>query len=273
VTLSCSRILSLSSTTTLRMSSTRKFFVGGNWKCNGGLSTVTKLVSELNKALPLPLSAQVVVAPPSIYLESVKKTIDPYYSVSAQNCWPKKGAFTGEIAPEFIKDFGLNWVILGHSERRNVFRETDEVIVEKTKAALAVGLDVIYCIGESLAEREGGKTNEVLERQLSCVCKGISSSDWSRIVIAYEPVWAIGTGKTATPAQAQDAHKFCRGFIAKATTPAIAAAVRILYGGSVSPSNCNELAALPDVDGFLVGGASLDAAKFVPIINSVSHKC
>jgi triosephosphate isomerase len=250
----------------------RKFFVGGNWKCNGGQATIAKLVADLNKALPLPDAAQVVVAPPSIYLESVQKTINPYFAVSAQNCWTQKGAFTGEIAAEFVSDMGLRWVIIGHSERRAVFKESDELLIAKTKAAIETGLSVIYCIGETLAERESGQTNAVLERQLSFLAKGITADKFKFIVVAYEPVWAIGTGKTASPAQAQDAHAFCRSAIASGVSAEVAAATRILYGGSVTPQNANELAALPDVDGFLVGGASLKAETFVPIINSVASK-
>eukprot|EP00727_Mastigamoeba_balamuthi_P010044 m51a1_g5662 putative triosephosphate isomerase (256) ;mRNA; f:903861-905207 len=251
----------------------RRFFVGGNWKCNGGLATVDKLIAGLNAALPLPADAQVVVSPPSIYLEHVKNAIKPYFEVSAQNTWTKKGAFTGELAPEFVADMGLHWTILGHSERRQIFHESDELLVEKTKAALAAGLSIIFCIGETLAEREGNQTNDVLGRQLSFLAKAVANdAEWARIVVAYEPVWAIGTGKTASSAQAQDAHAFCRHHIESTVNAGVAKSVRILYGGSVSPANANELAALPDVDGFLVGGASLDAAKFVPIINAVSQK-
>lgn len=251
----------------------RKFFVGGNWKCNGGVDAVAKLTAALSAAVPdLPQDVEVVVSPPLVYLESVRRTLHGYYGVAAQNSWTKKGAFTGEVAPEFLLELNIGWVILGHSERRHVLKESDELLVEKTKSALAAGLQVIFCVGELESERESGATNTVLERQMSFVARALpSAAEWSRVVVAYEPVWAIGTGKTASPAQAQDAHAFIRAWMA-ANAPGVADSVRILYGGSVTPQNANELAAQPDVDGFLVGGASLDAAKFVPIIQSAAQK-
>lgn len=254
----------------------RKFFVGGNWKCNGGMDAVSKLVKGLSEAAPsLPSTAEVVVAPSFLYLDYVRKNIAPYFAVAAQNCWGKKGAYTGEVAAELIKDFGLNWVVLGHSERRHVVvHETDEQLAAKTDAALAAGLNVIFCIGELEQERETNATEAVLARQMEAVAKAIPAADlWApRIVIAYEPVWAIGTGKTASPQQAQDAHAFTRKWLADHVSPAVAAATRIIYGGSVTPANADELASQPDVDGFLVGGASLDDKKFIPIIQSVKQK-
>eukprot|EP01105_Mastigella_eilhardi_P017720 TRINITY_DN4088_c0_g1_i2.p2 TRINITY_DN4088_c0_g1~~TRINITY_DN4088_c0_g1_i2.p2 ORF type:complete len:255 (-),score=91.15 TRINITY_DN4088_c0_g1_i2:58-822(-) len=248
----------------------RKFFVGGNWKCNSSRAEVDKLCAGLNGSLPLPDAAEVVVAPPFVYIDRAHAALKPYFAVSAQNCWTKKGAFTGEVAPEMLKDIGINWAILGHSERRHVIGEKDELIAEKAKVALAAGLSVMYCIGELEKERVENRTNEVLATQMAALAKAIT--DWSHVVIAYEPVWAIGTGRTATPEQAQEAHLFVRQWMKEHVSAEVSNATRILYGGSVSPANCDVLASLPDVDGFLVGGASLDASKFVPIIKSVKAK-
>lgn len=252
----------------------RKFFVGGNWKCNGMVGALTKLMEELNAAAAtLPANVEIVCAPPALYLDMAKRTLVAPYQVSAQNCWTKKGAFTGEIAPEFIADFGLKWVILGHSERRHVFGETEPTLIEKLKACLALGLNVIYCIGETEQEREEGRTEAVLAAQLESIKTACTAPEhWDHIVIAYEPVWAIGTGKTATPEQAQEAHAFVRGWLKDKVAADVADKTRILYGGSVNPGNAETLAKNPDVDGFLVGGASLDAKKFVPIIEAAKAK-
>lgn len=176
-----------------------------------------------------------------------------------------KGAFTGEISPAMLKDIGADWVIIGHSERRQIFNETDELIAEKTAHALAEGLKVIACIGETLQEREAGQTEAVVFRQSKALAATIK--DWTNVVVAYEPVWAIGTGKTATPAQAQEVHAALRKWFAENVSPAVSAAVRIQYGGSVTAANCKELASQPDIDGFLVGGASLKP-EFVQIVNA-----
>merc|ERR1712098_580818 len=187
-------------------------------------------------------------------------------SVAAQNCYKaNKGAFTGELAPAMILDCGAQWVILGHSERRNVFGETDELIGEKVGFALESGLKVIQCIGEKLEEREAGKTTEVCFRQLSAMLPHIK--DWSRVVLAYEPVWAIGTGKTATPAQAQEVHAQLRQWLRDNVSADVAQSTRIIYGGSVTAGTAAELASQPDIDGFLVGGASLKP-DFVTICNA-----
>ncbi|MCL4127901.1 UNVERIFIED_CONTAM: hypothetical protein GTU68_000208 [Idotea baltica] len=186
--------------------------------------------------------------------------------VAAQNCYKVgKGAFTGEIAPSMIQDLGCEWVILGHSERRNVFGESDELISEKVGFALESGLKVIPCIGEKLDEREGGRTQEVVFRQMKALLPNIK--DWSRVVIAYEPVWAIGTGMTASPAQAQEVHAQLRQWLRDNVSAEVADSTRIIYGGSVSAANCNELASTGDIDGFLVGGASLKP-DFIKIINA-----
>ncbi|KAH3760401.1 Triosephosphate isomerase [Pelomyxa schiedti] len=250
--------------------SSRKFFVGGNWKCNQTSADIKALVSALNASMPLPPQTEVVVAAPFVYLGLVRDTIDKYFAVAAQNCWSKKGAFTGEVAPQMLVDVGINWVILGHSERRHVIGETDAIIAEKTKAALACGLSLIPCVGETEQERVSGKTNDVINTQMTALAGAIT--DWSRVVIAYEPVWAIGTGRNATPAQAQEVHAYIRAWLTSHVSAEVSATCRILYGGSVTPANCMELATQPDIDGFLVGGASLDAAKLVPIIKSVSAK-
>jgi triosephosphate isomerase len=193
-------------------------------------------------------------------------------AISAQDCHAADGAFTGEVSASALADFGVNWVILGHSERRHVFGESDEVLGKKLQAALAAGLHVIYCIGELEKERDEGRTNAVLAAQLVPLLQPTSPIDWSRIVIAYEPVWAIGTGKNATPAIAQETHQFVRSHIAQHAGAAVAQSVRVLYGGSVKANNCVELAACADVDGFLVGGASLLADQFEAILKSRAAK-
>eukprot|EP00164_Ancoracysta_twista_P000711 GFYU01000937.1.p1 GENE.GFYU01000937.1~~GFYU01000937.1.p1 ORF type:complete len:249 (+),score=101.00 GFYU01000937.1:55-801(+) len=242
----------------------RKPFVGGNWKCNGTRDSIKTIVDGLNAAT-IPGSVDVVVAPTYVHLEHVKNVIRPEVKVAAQNCWDKdNGAFTGEISCSIIKDLGLEWVILGHSERRHVCGESDELIGAKTAKALDTGLSVIACIGEKLDEREGGKTEEVCFRQLAAFKDNVK--DWSKVVIAYEPVWAIGTGKVATPEQAQDIHKQCREWLAKNVSADVAASTRIIYGGSVNAKNCGEIGQQADVDGFLVGGASLKP-EFAEIIN------
>lgn len=211
-----------------------------------------------------------VVAPPFVYLEHARKALaKSHIAVSAQNCWHEdKGAFTGEVSAAMLADIGLSWVILGHSERRHVNGESSELIGKKTAAALKHGLSVILCVGELLSEREANETEKVILGQMDAVLPFVK--DWSKIVIAYEPVWAIGTGKVATPAQAQEAHVILRRWLADKVSANVAAATRILYGGSVKPDNCVELSRKPDIDGFLVGGASLVAEQFLPIINAAN---
>jgi len=248
----------------------RRFFVGGNWKLNGNRESNNALVKDLNAA-DIPKDVDVVIAPPSVYLVDVASKTRPEIKVSAQNLYSEaKGAFTGEISPDMLKDIAIEWVILGHSERRGIFFETDEIIGKKIAAAIKSGLNVIACLGEQLSERESGKTFEVVSTQL----KSISSyvGNWDRVVIAYEPVWAIGTGKVATPAQAQEVHLQLREWLEKNISSEVAQKTRIIYGGSVNAQNCNDLAKLSDVDGFLVGGASLKSAEFISIIHSVKQK-
>jgi len=243
----------------------RKFFVGGNWKMNGTKESINKIVDFLSEG-QLDPNCEVVVGVPPPYLDYCRSKLPKNIGVAAQNCYKaEKGAFTGEVSAAMIKDCGCEWVILGHSERRNVFGETDQLIGEKVGFALKSGLRVIPCIGELLEEREAGKTTEVCFRQLKAIADNVT--DWSRVVIAYEPVWAIGTGKTATPEQAQEVHLAIRGWLGENVSAKVAEETRILYGGSVSAANCRELAACPDIDGSLVGGASLKP-DFIQIINA-----
>jgi triosephosphate isomerase len=210
---------------------------------------------------------EVLCAPPSLYLEHVLGSLDKRYGVAAQNAWLSgPGAFTGEVCAEQLVDVGLSWVILGHSERRALCGESNEVVGRKTAYALGKGLKVILCVGETLAEREQGVTMNVITAQLGAVLAYVK--DWTNIVIAYEPVWAIGTGKVATPEQAQEVHAAIRQWLTGSVSKDAALHMRIQYGGSVNAGNAHELAKLEDVDGFLVGGASLKAADFVSICNA-----
>jgi len=245
----------------------RKFFVGGNWKMNGNKASIDGIIKFLNEGGINP-NTEVVVSPSPCYLEYVRSKLNPAIGVAAQNCYKvEKGAFTGDISPAMIKDCGCEWVILGHSERRNVFGESDQLVGEKVAHALESGLKLIPCIGEKIEEREAGQTEAVVFRQMEAIKANVS--DWSRIVLAYEPVWAIGTGKVATPDQAQEVHAALRKWLADNVSADVAAKTRILYGGSVSAGNCRELATKPDIDGFLVGGASLKP-DFNQIINARS---
>ncbi|EPS59362.1 triosephosphate isomerase [Genlisea aurea] len=248
-----------------------KFFVGGNWKCNGSKESIGKLVSELNNAT-LEADVDVVVAPPFVYIDQVKNSlVNSRIQIAAQNCWTGKGgAFTGEISVEQIKDIGAGWVVLGHSERRHIIGEDDQFIGKKAAYALSQDLGVIACIGELLEEREAGRTFEVCFQQLKAYADAVSS--WDKIVIAYEPVWAIGTGKVATPEQAQEVHDAVRDWLRKNVSTEVASKTRIIYGGSVNGGNSSELAKQEDIDGFLVGGASLKGVEFAAIVNSVTAK-
>ncbi|KAJ5832477.1 hypothetical protein N7474_000788 [Penicillium riverlandense] len=245
----------------------RQFFVGGNFKMNGVADSITSIVKNLNAA-QLDSSTEVVISPPALYLTLTRSLADPKIGVAAQNVYDKpNGAFTGEISVEQLRDTKIDWVVIGHSERRVILKETDEFIARKVKAAIEGGLSVIFCIGETLEEREANKTIEVVTRQLNAAAKELSKEQWAKVVIAYEPVWAIGTGKVATTEQAQEVHAAIRKWLGDAISAQAADSVRVIYGGSVSEKNCRELAKQPDVDGFLVGGASLKPA-FVDIINA-----
>jgi len=215
---------------------------------------------------PLDPNTEVVLGAPSIYLAYAKSVLPPNAKVAAQNCYKvAKGAFTGEISPAMIKDIGLEWVILGHSERRQIFGETDQLIAEKIEHTLSEGLGVIACIGETLDERNSGSTEAVVFRQMKAIKEKVQV--WNKVVVAYEPVWAIGTGVTATPQQAQDVHLALRKWFREQISPDVANSIRIIYGGSVTAGNAKELAAKDDIDGFLVGGASLKP-DFVQIVNA-----
>jgi len=243
----------------------RRFFVGGNWKMNGNLQTIDALVDMLNNAT-IDADAEVVCAPPALYLPYVRQKLTSRINVAGQNCYKvAKGAFTGDISPAMLEDVGARYVILGHSERRHVFGETDALIGEKVKHALDAGLTVIACIGEKLDEREAGKTFDVNFTQLTAISANVSN--WNKLVVAYEPVWAIGTGVTATPEQAQEVHQKLRGWLTDNVSPMVARTTRIIYGGSVTASNCKKLGEKPDIDGFLVGGASLKP-DFIEIIHA-----
>jgi len=242
-------------------------FVGGNWKSNGNLSRIKSLVTQLN-SFPLPNDVEVVVAPTALHLLHVQQRLKQGYQIAAQNCSStKQGAFTGEIAADMLKDTGIQWVILGHSERRSMYGDQDQVVGQKVGIALKENLNVIACIGETLQERKSNVTMSVLTRQLEAIAANVS--DWSKVVLAYEPVWAIGTGVTATPSQAQEVHQQLRQWLTKKFGASIAGSLRIIYGGSVNAKNCDTLIQNPDIDGFLVGGAALKP-EFAKIIGSPS---
>ncbi|KAG6474166.1 hypothetical protein ZIOFF_068090 [Zingiber officinale] len=276
------------------MAGTGKFFVGGNWKCacnhddyylgiyndfclkpvqilqNGTKDSIRKLVADLNDS-KLENDVDVIVSPPYVYIDVVKQSLTERIEISAQNSWVGKGgAFTGEISVEQLKDIGCKWVILGHSERRHIIGEDDQFIGKKAAYALSQNLKVIACIGEKLEEREAGRTFDVCFEQMKAFADSISN--WKDVVIAYEPVWAIGTGKVATPEQAQEVHVAVRDWVKKNVSPEVASSTRIIYGGSVNGGNCSELAKQEDIDGFLVGGASLKGPEFATIVNSVTAK-
>ncbi|CAD6565688.1 MAG: triosephosphate isomerase [Cyphobasidiales sp. Tagirdzhanova-0007] len=245
----------------------RKFFVGGNFKMNGTLESLKALVSSLDDAKLDPNTGElVVIAPPSIFLLPVKQHLNSEVGVAAQNAYHEKfGAFTGEISFHQLADVHIPWVIVGHSERRALFHESDSEVGKKVAAALKEKLSVIACVGETLEQRESDKTMEVIKRQLDGIKAEIQ--DWRHAFRYIPPVWAIGTGKVATAQQAQDVHAAIRDWLKTAVTESAASATRIIYGGSVNAKNCKELAGESDIDGFLVGGASLKP-EFVEIINS-----
>jgi triosephosphate isomerase (TIM) len=243
----------------------RKFIVGGNWKMNGN----KQLIKDISAAMhgeSIGSAAEVVVATPFPYLSDARAAFPPFIGISAQNCSQhKSGAFTGEVSVEMLKDLNVDWVILGHSERREIFKESDELVGEKVAFALRNGLKVIACVGEKLEERQSGNTMNVVIRQLKGITSKISAEEWKHVVLAYEPVWAIGTGVVATPQQAQDTHEQIRAWLAENVSQKVAEETRIQYGGSVNAKNCAELQSQKDIDGFLVGGASLKAIDFLTI--------
>lgn len=248
---------------------TRKLFVAGNWKMNTTLESAVALAGGLAAEFPEASDeVDVLVCPPFPYLAAIGQAITGSGIVlGAQNVWHESpGAFTGEVAVEMLQDVGCQWVILGHSERRHVIGESDGLINQKVRAALGKGLPVILCVGELLEEREAGQTELVLDRQMQGGLEGVDAAQLGQVVIAYEPVWAIGTGRTATPEQAQSAHAHLRNWLAGRYNSEAAEQMRILYGGSVKSDNALELLQQADVDGALVGGASLKVEQFLPII-------
>ena len=252
------------------MNKDRKLIIAGNWKSNKTVAEALELVEDLKRELAGVKEVDIVVAPPYTALSEVSKSIlDSNLRLAAQNMSENGvGAFTGEIAAVMLKEFSTRYVILGHSERRQFQKETDALIAKKAAAVHAAALKPIVCVGETLAEREGGQMEKVLETQVRGSLAGLTKDQAVETIVAYEPVWAIGTGKTATTQQAQDAHAFIRGVLAAMFDAEVARKIRIQYGGSVKPNNAKELMSQPDVDGALVGGASLEARSFADIIKN-----
>ncbi len=249
----------------------RKKIVAGNWKMNKNLQEGVALATELNDILKAEKpNCDVVVCTPFIHLATVSNVIDhSVIGLGAENCADKvSGAYTGEVSAEMVKSTGAEYVILGHSERREYYHETAEILKEKVDLALANGLKIIFCIGESLAQREANEQNAVVKAELEGSVFHLSAEDFSKIVIAYEPIWAIGTGKTATSDQAEEIHAYIRSIVAEKYGKEVAENTSILYGGSCKASNAPELFAKEDIDGGLIGGASLKAADFKGIIDA-----
>ena len=247
----------------------RKHIVAGNWKMNNDLAATAGLITDLKRKVNNG-DAEVIIAPTYINLHSAFESLsDSNITVAAQNMHQtKSGAYTGEISAAMLKSVGVNTVILGHSERRAYFNEGDELLTEKVNAALENEMRVIFCFGEELEDRKAGNQEKVVESQLKNALFHLDASAWSSIVLAYEPVWAIGTGETASPEQAQDMHAFIRKTVAETYNEEVAENVTILYGGSVKPGNAKEIFGKPDVDGGLIGGASLKADDFFEIVNA-----
>ena len=247
----------------------RKPVIAGNWKLYKTNQEAADLVARLIPDVKKNFAVEIVVAPVFTALTTVKAVISgSNIMLSGQDCfWEEEGAFTGEVSPKLLVDAGCSHVIIGHSERRQFFGETDETVNKKIMAALKAGLTVLFCIGETLGEREAGKTFEVLKKQVTGGLAGISKEQLKSVIIAYEPVWAIGTGKTASDEQAQEAHAFIRTLVTGLYNKAAGDKIRILYGGSVKPENIKGLMTQPDIDGALVGGASLKAESFSAIVN------
>ncbi|WP_290453717.1 triose-phosphate isomerase [uncultured Muribaculum sp.] len=249
----------------------RKKIVAGNWKMNTNLQEGVALAKEINEALKAAQpKCDVIIAVPFTHLASINAVIDPAkLGLGAENCANhKSGAYTGEVSAPMVASTGATYVILGHSERRQYYGETSEILKEKVALALENNLTPIFCIGEVLEERENGTYNEVVKKQIEEALFNLSAEDFGKIILAYEPVWASGTGKTATDDQAEDMHAFIRGVIADRYGKEVAENTSILYGGSCKPSNAPQLFAKPDVDGGLIGGASLECGSFMGIVNA-----
>ena len=249
--------------------SRRRPFIAGNWKMNLDRAGAVNLARTVRAHAADRDGVDVALFHPFVYLAEVAAVLaGSRVRAGAQDLWhERKGAFTGEVSGNMIRDVGGALVLVGHSERRHVIGEGDELVARKLRAALDGGLEAILCVGETLAERDRGEMNAVLDRQIRSALRGVDAAAFARVTIAYEPVWAIGTGRNATPAQAEEAHRFVRGLLGERFGAPSAEAARIQYGGSVTPENFRELLAAPDVDGALVGGASLDAGKFAKILD------
>lgn len=248
----------------------RKIIIAGNWKMNKTVKEAVELINELKRNLYEIENVEIVVCPPFTALTTISDMLNTSnIKLGSQNMhWEESGAYTGEISGKMLKEIGVEFVIIGHSERRQFFGETDETVNKRIKAALKLGLTPIVCVGENLNQRERNLTLDVIREQFVGGFKDLTADDIKKIIIAYEPVWAIGTGKTATTAQAQEVHKFIRDLLIKNYGDTIAKEIRIQYGGSVKPANTRDLVLQADIDGALVGGASLDAASFVEIVKS-----
>jgi triosephosphate isomerase len=246
----------------------RRPLIAGNWKLHKTVAEALQMVTTLKKDLTDVKDRDIVVAPAFTALASVAEALaGSPLALAAQNCYPQaSGAFTGEVSPALLRDVACRYVIVGHSERRSLFGESDDFIRQKVKAVLDEGLLAILCIGETLEERNENRTFEILEGQIDAGLKGINKAAAEGLTIAYEPVWAIGTGQTASDDQAEEAHRFIRDLLARRYDQELADRIRILYGGSVKPDNVDGLMAMPNIDGALVGGASLKAADFIRIV-------
>ncbi len=253
----------------------RRYIVAGNWKMNLTRRECNSLIDNLESALktqPLNPNVQLIIAPSFIHLAKVSdkvKSLGLPISIAAQNCSSfEKGAYTGEVSLEMLKSYGINYIIIGHSERREYFKESYEVLAKKVSLSLKYGLKPIFCCGEILEQREAGQQDKIIAQQLKKSLFHLSESEIKKVIIAYEPVWAIGTGKTASVEQAQTVHAFIRGLLAKNYSPSLSENTQILYGGSCKPNNARELFASSDIDGGLIGGASLKADDFIKIAQS-----
>jgi len=244
-------------------------FVGGNWKCNGTKKSVFDLVNILNNSNDFN-NVDIICAPTSLHLDYVVNNLRSDFKLAIQNIcsYPNSGAYTGELTPDIVKDFGIDWAIVGHSERRHkIASESDKILYKKTKSCISKGLKVIFCIGEVLQERKDGLTLEICKQHLQLLVNSLTKEEWKNIVIAYEPVWAIGTGETASPEQAEEVHSNIRQWLFD-NIGDTANSIRIIYGGSVKPNNCKNLYNQPNIDGFLIGGCSLNS-DFLKIINYI----
>ena len=246
----------------------RKPIIAGNWKMNKLTSEAVELARELKDKAGSIADREIVLCPPFTVLSSVKEVIEgSWIRLGAQNMhWEVRGAYTGEVSPAMLKDIGCDYVILGHSERRQYFGETNEAVNKKAKISFSTGLIPIVCVGETLPQREKGETLTVVEEQIKAGLSGLTGEESKRLVVAYEPVWAIGTGKTATPDQAEEVQRFIRKLLEQMFGKENAQAIRILYGGSINPDNISALMSCENVDGGLVGGASLKAESFLKVV-------